>query len=90
MNSLSPSKIPDFKSNTIQKRVKGATYEHGRSQVELVEELRDEDVHLKHVRHVLAFNVTQDVDEPLEVTVRRADPEEVDLLTSHAGISEMI
>ena len=45
------------------------THEHGCPEVELVEELRDEDVHLQHVRHVLAFDVTQNVDEPLEVTV---------------------
>ena len=51
-----------------------------------MEELSDEDVHLQHVRHVLAFHVPQDVDEPLEVAVRRADPQEVDLLASDAGI----
>lgn len=62
------------------------TYEHGRSQVELVEELCDEDVHLEHVCHVFVFNVAQDVDEPLEVTMRRADPEEVNLLTRNAGV----
>jgi hypothetical protein len=32
-----------------------------------VEELRDEDVHLEHVRHVLALDVAEDVDEPLKV-----------------------
>ncbi len=63
------------------------TYEHGRSQVELVEELRDEDVHLQNVRHVFPLDVAQDVDEPLEVAVGRADPQEVDLLASDAGIS---
>ena len=43
--------------------------QHCRPQVELVEELRDEDVHLEHVGHVLPLDVSQDVDEPLEVSV---------------------
>ena len=45
-------------------------YQHGCSEVKLVEELRDEDVHLEHVGHVLPLDVSQDVDEPLEVSVR--------------------
>ena len=53
-----------------------------------MEELCDEDVHLEHVGHVLAFDVPQDVDEPLEVAVRRTDPQEVHLLASHTRISE--
>ena len=51
-----------------------------------MEELRDEDVHLQHVRHVLAFDVTQNVDEPLEVTMRRTNPQEVDLLAGYSRI----
>ena len=46
------------------------SHQHGGSEVKLVEELRDEDVHLEHVGHVLPLDVSQDVDEPLEVSVR--------------------
>ena len=53
--------------------------EHGGPQVELVEELGDEDVHLQDVGDVFPLHVSQDVDEPLEVTVGRADPQEVHL-----------
>ena len=59
------------------------SHQHGGSEVKLVEELRDEDVHFEHVGHVLPLDVSQDVDEPLEVAVRRTDPEEVDLLAGH-------
>ena len=46
-----------------------ADVEHRGAEVELVEELRDEDVHFEHVGHVLPLDVSQDVDEPLEVSV---------------------
>ena len=45
-----------------------ADVEHRGAEVELVEELRDEDVHFEHVGHVLPLDVSQDVDEPLEVS----------------------
>ena len=66
------------------------TYQHCCSQIEFVEELRDEDVHLEHVGDVLSLHVPQDVDEPLEVSVRRTDPQEVDLLARNAGIPEWV
>ena len=50
------------------------SYQHCRPQVELVEELGDEDVHLQHLGDVLLLHVSQDVDEPLEALVRWADP----------------
>ena len=56
-----------------------ADVEHRGTDVELVEELGDEDVHLQHVGDVLLLHVAQNVDEPLKVLVRWADPEEVDL-----------
>ena len=52
----------------------GKSYQHGSSQIELVEELGDEDVHLQDLGDVLLFNVPQHVDEPLEALVGRADP----------------
>lgn len=54
--------------------------QHGRSQIELVEKLSDEDVNLEDVGDILLLNVTKDVDEPLEVFVGRTDPEEVNLV----------
>lgn len=64
-----------------------ANVEHGGAQIKLVEELRDEDVHLQNVGDILAFDVAQHVDEPLKVTMRRARPQEVDFLASHARIA---
>ena len=61
--------------------------EHCRPQVELVEELGDEDVHLQHVGHVFPLHVPEDVNEPLEISVGRTDPEEVNFLAGHAGVS---
>lgn len=55
------------------------SYQHRGAQVKLVEELRDEDVNLEDIGDVLALHVAQHVDEPLEVLVGRADPEEVHL-----------
>ena len=60
-----------------------AYVEHCCTEVKLVEELSDENVHLEHVRDVLPLHVAEHVDEPLEVAVRGTDPEEVDLLAGH-------
>ena len=40
-----------------------ADVEHRGAEVELVEELRDEDVHLQHVRHVLPLNVPKNIND---------------------------
>ena len=63
-----------------------ANVEHGGAQIEFVEELRDENVHLQNVGHVLALHVPQHVDEPLKVTVGRASPQKVDFLASYARV----
>ena len=55
------------------------THQHCCPEVVFVEELRDEDVHLEHVRHVLLFDVAQHVHEPLERALSRRDPQEVNL-----------
>lgn len=55
------------------------THEHRCPQIELMEELSDEDVNFKDVRYILPFNVSQNIDEPLEMFVRRTNPEEVHL-----------
>ena len=46
-----------------------ADVEHRGAEVELVEELRDEDVHLQHIGHVFPLNVSEDINEPLEISV---------------------
>lgn len=56
------------------------TYQHGRAQVELVEELGDKDVHLQHFGDVALLNVMEGIDEPFEGFVRRTYPDKVDLL----------
>lgn len=45
------------------------SYQHRGPQVELVEELRDENVNLQHVGNVLFLHVAKHVDEPLKVFV---------------------
>ena len=52
-------------------------YQHGGTQVELMEELGDENVHLQDVGDVFSLHVSQHVDEPLEVAVGRTDPQEI-------------
>ena len=55
-----------------------------------MEELRDEYVHLEHVRHVLLFDVAQHVHEPLERALSRRDPQEINLNESALGIEMKI
>lgn len=45
-----------------------------------MEELCYEDVHLKNIGNIFALNITQHIDEPLKLAVRRADPQEVHLM----------
>lgn len=61
------------------------THQHCCSQVKLVEELCDKDVHLKHIGNILAFNVAQHVNEPLKLAMCWADPEEVHLMRREKG-----
>ena len=56
-----------------------ADVQHGCSQVKLVEEFRNENMHFQDICHVLPLNVTKYIDEPLKVPMRLADPQEVDL-----------
>ena len=51
-----------------------------------MEKLSDEYVHFEDVSDVFPLDVSEDVYEPLKVSVRGADPEEVDLLARHAGV----
>ena len=44
-----------------------------------MEELCDENVHLQDVGDVFSLHISQHVDEPLEVAVGRADPQEIHL-----------
>lgn len=64
------------------------TYQHRCSKIEFVEELRYENVYLKHLRDVLSLYVSQHVDEPFKVLVRRTNPEKVDFLTGDAGVAD--
>ena len=42
-----------------------------------MEELRYENMDLQNVRHILLFYISQNINEPLKVFVRRANPQEV-------------
>ena len=56
------------------------THQHCHPQVKLVEELRDEDVDFQDVRlGVFLLHISKDVYEPLKVSMRRTDPQEVNL-----------
>jgi hypothetical protein len=52
-----------------------------------VEELRNKNMHFKDISDILALNVPEDVNEPLEVAVRGTDPQEVDLFARHTRIA---
>ena len=43
--------------------------QHSGTQVKLVEELSNEDVHLQHICHILLLHVAQYINEPLKVPV---------------------
>lgn len=64
-----------------------ANIQHGGPEVKLVVELCDEDVHLQDVGNIFLLHISEDIYEPLEVFMGRADPEEVDFLASNARIS---
>ena len=63
------------------------TYQHGSSQIELVKELCDENMHFEHIGHIFAFNVSQDIYEPLKISVRRTDPQKVHFFAGHSRIT---
>lgn len=50
------------------------THQHGRSQVEFVEELSDKYVYFQYVGDVFSLDVPQYVNKPFEVFVRWAYP----------------
>lgn len=52
-----------------------------------MEKLCDEDVNFQHIGDILSFDVSQHIDEPFEVLVRWANPQEVDFLACDAGIT---
>ena len=52
-----------------------------------MKELCDKNVNLQHVGHVLFLHLPQHVNEPLELSVGLADPEEVDLLAGDARVA---
>ena len=79
IDSLEPCKHT-FVGNSLE--VVLANVEHRRPQVKLVEELGDEDVNFENIGHVSPFDVSQDINKPLKVTMRLTDPQEVDFLTS--------
>ena len=53
-----------------------------------MEELRYENVDLEHLRDILSLHIPQNVDEPFEVLVRRANPKKVDLLAGDSGVTD--
>ena len=57
------------------------TYQHGGTEVKLVEELSDKDVDLKLVLLVALLSFTNDVGEPLVLLLSTCDPNEEDLCT---------
>ena len=63
------------------------TYQHGCSQVEFMEELSDENMHFKYIGNVFSFDVSEDVNKPLEIAVGRTDPQKVDLFAGNARVT---
>ena len=62
------------------------TYQHCCSQIELVKELGYKYVNFQDICNVLFLDLSEDVNEPLELSVGLSDPEEVDLLARHARV----
>jgi len=69
-----------MKNNCIDHSI---TYQHGSSDVELLLELRDKDMHGDEVLLVLHLHFTDDVCHPLELTLCTGHPDEV-----HLGITQ--
>lgn len=57
--------------------------QHSCSQIKLMEELCNENVHFENISDVLALHIPQHIDEPFKLAVGRADPQEVHLFTSN-------
>lgn len=68
-------------------KVSTTTYQHCRSQIKFVEELRDEYVYFQHIGYILLLHIAEHIDEPFEVLVRGTDPQEVHLLTGYARVA---
>lgn len=56
------------------------TYQHGCTQVKLLLELCDEDVHLHQLFLITCLHLTDDVRQPLEALLSPRDPQEVHLV----------
>ena len=52
-----------------------------------MEELSDENMHFKYIGNVFSFNVSEDVNKPLEIAVGRTDPQKVDLFAGNARVT---
>ena len=52
-----------------------------------MEELSDENMHFKYIGNVFSFDVSEDVDKPLEIAVGRTDPQKVDLFAGNARVT---
>lgn len=52
-----------------------------------MKELGNENVHLKHVCHILTFYISQDIDKPLKVPVGGTYPNKVDFLIADTGVT---
>lgn len=63
------------------------TNQHRGTQIKFMEKLCDKDVNFQNIGDILPFNVPQHIDEPFEVLVRWANPQEVDFLACDAGVA---
>lgn len=68
----------------LNPHVRQDSHQHCRPEIKFVEELSDENVHFQHVSDVVLLDISQHVNEPLELAVGRADPQEVDLTAEKA------
>ena len=50
------------------------THQHCSPKIKLVEELRYENVYFQNICHILLLHISQDINEPLDMTVTGTDP----------------
>lgn len=64
-----------------------ANVQHRGAQIKFVEKLRDKDVHFQHIGHILFLDVAQHINEPLEVFMRRTDPQKIHFFAGNARVA---
>lgn len=63
----------------VEGQLKFITYQHCCSKIKFMEKLSNKNMYLKDIGNILLLYIPQNLNEPLKVTMWRADPQEVHL-----------